>query len=298
MPVQQVKRWCFTVSCDKVREEAETPLSMEECRAVLMFEKEAECQYLIVGCEVGEDGYEHLQCYVQLKKKKSMNQMKALFKCNSMHLEIARGSGEENKVYCSKGGNFLEIGEITEQGQRKDIDEILSIIKDGGTVKECWDKHPGTMVRVYRGVQEYAAVCQTRKAVPKYQMGDFPWEVTWDYNRSVIFTGEAGIGKTSFARACLPDALLINDLNDLKLYDAKEYDGLIFDDMCFVEQRREMQIHLMDIEEGRSIRILYGLAFVPKNTKKIFTTNVQSGRIVDLNDKAVARRVHVVQLAK
>ena len=63
---------------------------------------------MIIGREVGQEGTPHLQGYVIMEKKTTLVEMKKLFP--RAHLEVAKGSPEQNKIYCSKDGKFQEFG--------------------------------------------------------------------------------------------------------------------------------------------------------------------------------------------
>ena len=69
-----------------------------------------ECKYGIIGKEVGESGTPHLQIYMQFNNRKSFNVVKNKFP--TAHIESAKGSPEDNRTYCSKENNFIEIGTL------------------------------------------------------------------------------------------------------------------------------------------------------------------------------------------
>lgn len=70
--------------------------------------------YVIVGKEVGEKGTPHLQGFIHLCEKKRFDFVKKLFP--RAHIEKAKGTCQENKVYCSKDKNFVEHGECPLDG--------------------------------------------------------------------------------------------------------------------------------------------------------------------------------------
>lgn len=104
--------------------------------------------------------------------------------------------------------------------------------------------------------------------------------------------GPSGVGKTSYLRSRFPNALWVTHIDDLGTFDSAIHtDGIIFDDMSFTHLPRTAQIHLVDMDDDRSIHIRYGTATIPAGTQKFFTSNVRE--IFDLNDAAIARRVRV-----
>ena len=68
-------------------------------------------QYMIFGRETApETGTPHLQGYCRFSKRLAFQAIKLLFRTDRVHLEVARGTEEENIAYCAKGNDFLEYG--------------------------------------------------------------------------------------------------------------------------------------------------------------------------------------------
>jgi len=89
------RKWCGTLN------------NYSEQERLLLLE--TDCDYAIIGKEVGLLGTPHLQMFFYFKTMKSFSQMKALHR--GVHWDIARGTSEENSIYCSKEGDFEIIGE-------------------------------------------------------------------------------------------------------------------------------------------------------------------------------------------
>lgn len=83
----------------------------------------SKCNYLIYGEEVGEKGTKHLQGYAQLKSQTRFNTIKKLL--NRCHIEDAKGTPEDNKLYCSKEGKYKEFGVMNIKGSNRVIKENL-----------------------------------------------------------------------------------------------------------------------------------------------------------------------------
>jgi len=69
-------------------------------------------RYAIIGKEVGESGTPHLQGYIMLSGQLRFSSIKRDFP--TWHIEKARGTSAQNKEYCSKENDFVEIGECPE----------------------------------------------------------------------------------------------------------------------------------------------------------------------------------------
>lgn len=72
-------------------------------------------KYIIYGFETGEQGTEHIQGYVYYKNSQVLKTVKKHFP--RAHLEVAQGTPQQNFNYCSKDGQFYELGTLPVQGR-------------------------------------------------------------------------------------------------------------------------------------------------------------------------------------
>lgn len=188
----QGKCWCFTKHYGGVGQP-----NKEECE--VMFSELAShdaFNYYIIGDEVAPStGSKHFQGYVQFDKKLRITQVTKLVPHCTWLLAI--GSDQHNFVYCSKSGNFKELGERRDttggaQGKAEEVDrwKRARLAAERNRLDECPDD-------IY--VRNYGSL--TSIAKDHLKLPDDAAGVT-----GVWIFGSAGVGKSRRARVDYPDA--------------------------------------------------------------------------------------------
>lgn len=144
-----------------------------------------EITYAIIGKEVGLEGTSHLQMYVYFKNAKSFSAVKKIDCIRRAHIENAKGNSNQNKVYCSKDGNFSEYGSIPSQGKRSDLDDVAEMISEGASVVEIAKSYPIQYIKFCKGITQLRYLNLTGRTKKT--------EVYWLY-------GPTGTGKSHKAR--------------------------------------------------------------------------------------------------
>lgn len=111
------RRWCFTINHP----------TEDDVKAV----DDIECRYIVCGVEVGENGTEHLQGYVEFERAVRLNTVRTELGGRA-HLEQAHGTAEQNRAYCTKDGRAMERGTPANPGNRTDIHAIKELVANGG----------------------------------------------------------------------------------------------------------------------------------------------------------------------
>ena len=139
------KHWCFTLNNFSDDEEK----SLQS----LWSAKTEGVKYLIYGKEKGEEGTPHLQGFISFEKRERFVHVKRLLS-ERAHIEKAQGTPKQASTYCKKEGDYVEFGDLPGgQGTRTDLQEVVTAVKAGKSLREIADEFPATMVRYGSGVQ-------------------------------------------------------------------------------------------------------------------------------------------------
>jgi len=277
-PRAMAKRWVFTLN---------NPLPDETL-------DESDIQYLICGDEVGENGTPHYQGFVVFKKQQRLSSLKKMLP--RAHWEVARGTDEQNVIYCSKEGKFKEFGELNSKKKDTTYFEALQ----ANSVHEALDVIKEKRPRDYCLYGE-----QLERNLKKHRNKPFVHIFTkfqqpqLELNLPVLLWGPSGTGKTHFAISHFKNPLIISHIDKLKLI-SPDHDGLVFDDMSFKQWPKESIIHLLDTDFERDIHVRYGTVTIPAGTKKIFTHNTDNPfyntEIDEEQQKAIERRFRRINI--
>lgn len=179
------KAYCFTLNNFSEDEYEKIVESLDE-----------HCIYFIIGKEVGESGTPHLQGYCLFKRAYRFDTIKDRFfpRC---HIEVAAGSAQSNRRYCSKDGNFREGGTIPSGGSSRD--ELAVAFKSamsGGRhgLVEFAESQPGTWYYSGHNLLRNYYTLQPAIARPSIT-------VTWLW-------GESGVGKSRRAHSEMDEAFI------------------------------------------------------------------------------------------
>lgn len=164
--------WCFTWN--------NGPGS---ARAVEEVFSELHYRYLIFQLEKAGTGTLHWQGYVEWPRSMRRTRLSKLDK--AIHWEQRRGSREEARHYCMKpvddcgcehcdecerveGCYPHEYGEWDQRrGKRTDLDAVYADIREGKSMRELAELHPGPLIRYHNGIQRmYNMLAPPRKDPP------------------------------------------------------------------------------------------------------------------------------------
>lgn len=171
---KQNRRWCFTLN-------NYTTSDVDDLRGLVP----NDATYVVFGREVGERQTPHIQGYMELPRKKTLSGLRKIRVFRRAHLEIARGSADQNVSYCTKDGDSECIGTRISPsgGSRGRLDEVKALIDRGGTMQQVADAHFATFLQYRRSLEAYVAMVRPKRN----------WKTI-----VIVLYGSTGSGKTRF----------------------------------------------------------------------------------------------------
>lgn len=174
-------RWCFTVN--------NPVLSRKTYLAIL----QPNCKYCLIGKEIAPSGTMHYQGYMELNNRKRKHQVIDLFPPEiKPHVELCRGTPQQNITYCKEDGKWVEYGKPTAERTRSDLTALTTLIKDGATMETVALSSPATFVRNYNGLAKFKAIVNKPPLIREQFECHF-------------YFGKTGAGKTYMAHEKYPE---------------------------------------------------------------------------------------------
>jgi len=195
------RRWCFTSFLDRA------PALTGPVR------------YAVWQPELAPDtGRKHWQGFVIFDKPVSYTQVKQYLDDNAAHVELARGTTEQCRVYCTKeesrvpdthptevGEPPLTPGQAGRQGGRDDLDEFIQSVKDGTKWPDLLIMHAGVTTKYLKWCQQVYLLWKPKFKGPVPTKW-YPWQehfMTWldddDYRIRWYVDEKGGKGKSTLA---------------------------------------------------------------------------------------------------
>ncbi len=203
---------------------------------------------MIFQTEVGQEGTQHLQGYLELLDPMTFDGARAALANQRISIrprERTRAAAaaycrkEDTRAaglwtYCSEGLISVGVG----RGVRSDLKKIIEMIRGGCTENEIWAEYPAQMIHGHRGIRQY--ILWTKK----HQQRDTP--------KITILVGETGTGKSRQAQEDFPEAYWLTKGTSRPWYDGyaaeadiildEFYSWLAYDEILRLFDRYPLQL--------------------------------------------------------
>lgn len=260
-----------------------------------------QCKYIVYSQDISDNGTEHVHMFISFATEKSQDQVRECIP-EQYRYAIQYCERSINKQSCIK---YIEkkqllgfvpkaLGDVPEhlrhliekktlKGRKRGHDSEPSCYqklqnKEYANREECIadfkERESKTYTLSYGNV-----MTKIDKAYPvtpytkKYQLSDFNVPpLDFSNMKSKVLIGPTSLGKTQFAKAHFNNPVRVTikqDLSDIN----ENTDGLIIDDLTFCKNNPLEFLHLLDMRESTSTRVLYGRAYIPEGMPRIFTAN-------------------------
>lgn len=183
------RSWCFTINNDDYDD------FMEIVRTPF--------KYCCFGFEIGKKGTEHIQGYMQFDQPKTLKTVSGYLK--TAHLEVAKGTPEQNISYCSKAGDFYEIGIKPTKGGRVTFEQVEEAFKDPDNNMTIIRQYG----RAYEAAKQIKINQQQHKTLYYYYKPLHDWltELSYAFSEEKI--------------------IVITEIQELAAYENEEYDIVV-----------------------------------------------------------------------
>lgn len=186
----QARNWCFTLQADEKKGQH---LSWPGAKALPLDWVDSGAGNIVYLCAQVErapsTGKLHLQGFLSLKTKTYLSSLKNKYS-STAHWEIARGTPEENKAYCSKSETRVagpwEFGSLPAgKGARHDLTAMYEAIKGGATNLDLLEATEGKAAKFEKAIK-FQRFVLSEKASDRQERGV----------KVIVLYGPTGKGKT------------------------------------------------------------------------------------------------------
>lgn len=162
--------WCFTwfggPNPNALHQITRDELS--ERRPVVMNVLAGRAHYAIIGIEIcPKEKKPHYQGYMNFKSATTFKGAKKLLgeaMDQTVHIEKAIGTALQNRTYCSKDGDFVEIGKTpVGMGKRTDLDTFYERLVKGDDLSDIALDNPGTFIKYHSGLEKFNQILNRKK---------------------------------------------------------------------------------------------------------------------------------------
>lgn len=162
--------------------------------------REKNCRYIVFGHETAPTtGTCHLQGYVYFWNPRSPRSVAEEFK--GAHIEVARGSPERNREYCTKSGKFEEYGTLPMSNAEKGAQEK-------SRWEDIWEKARQGLYMDIPPAIRVTHYPKLKQITLDYQQQQPPPDL--DHVTGIFYYGPSGVGKSRAARQRYPGAYIKN----------------------------------------------------------------------------------------
>lgn len=229
--MSRAKNWCIT------------SYEYEYIRAISeQAELREEVQYFIGQTETcPETSRVHFQGFIQFKRRRSMRQVKRWLRDDTVHLEVARGTAEENRAYCSKeetrevDGVSFEVGTLISQGERRDLHEMGAAALRGESLLSIAESNTASFARYHGGIRAIRQLAQRERTRD------------WRDVKVWVFHGDAGSGKSALARRYDQSLFALDCAGEQRIvFDGYEGDKTLLIDDFYGNIRYNFLLRILD----------------------------------------------------
>lgn len=262
-----------------------------------------------------DTGFKHYQLTLGFNQAKSVQTLKNQLGGNA-NIEECRDVTASIK-YCTKCDKrvsntaLVTFGTIPEKHKRavekKTSSEIIMQCLEMKSVNEACEwafkENPDWYMKNQKSLKlilnERINECEDSG---KFQPTEFVVPLLNNFEKTVVFVGKTGVGKTQYALAHFGNPLLVKTKEDYARFKPGLTDGIIIDDMNTCSWAALTFLKLVENEMPVTMDIKYGSVRIPANMPKIICCNSETllwpREMEDETKQACLRRMLILEINK
>lgn len=269
-----------------------------------------------IAKESHEDGGIHFHAYIEWRKPQDRNLGERFFigdKRPNVKSKKSKPERRAARTYCRKDGDFVEHG-FPDEGEPEETE------KPSEALQKAYEESKGDLAGFIESILDRGVTTPLALAYFKAKCDDWRQQTHWDDSfwsdhviscfalqvlsydpeerRSYVLIGDEGVGKTAWAGRNLPKPLLwVRSPDDLKSFRPQVHKSILVDDVSVNDNKRSNQLNWVEKGVRCTVYLRYYNAKIPAGVPRLFTCNFWDP-VVNLDDKAIARRCYVVECKK
>ncbi len=262
--------------CARTRNWALSDFELLDWESIFETKKDV-IRYIIFGKEICPKTKKlHYQVFIQFVNAKAMGGVKRTVGSKKIHCEKCWADEKSNVRYCSKDGDFKELGQWKTMGGRTDLEHIKKMCLDQEDDLQIANTHFGSFIRYHTGIAKYKQLVNKEKTKSFRKV-----EV-------ILIKGPTNTNKT---RTAMKDATFKIQGSQLQWWDGYNQEKTI----CIDEYSNDVKItNLLSLLDGYQLRLPIKGAFTYANWTKVYiTTNLMElhTQAIEEHQDALMRRI-------
>lgn len=262
---------------------------------------------------MGDNGMKHIQLTFGFNNPRSLNNIQEKFP-DGQNIQVTKDPLASIK-YCTKpekrfphDGDLFMMGDVPtfDRTANKQLNNLFAEALALGSFKAAMryieEQDLTTYIYQYKKIFNFFENKFANGDKTPYAEEDFlrPF-YTFPPDKTLVFVGPTGFGKTQFALSHFLHPLRVTNKQDWNRFREGITDGIVLDDIHFSDWKPNTILHTVDVENSVTQDVKYGAVRIPAGIPRIICINSESELFpanIDPDKKeAIERRLSIIKIS-